>query len=304
MRLVYFGTADFAVPALVALRDSIELVVSQPDRPSGRGLALKPSPVKRTALDLGLPVETPEKSRSPEFVERIRALDADVLVVAAYGQILSQAMLESAKQGAINLHGSILPKYRGAAPIQRCLLNGDTETGVTLMQMDKGMDTGGVIAVQRIPIGPDETAGELFDRLAVVAGQLANDWIDKICSGNYHVQPQDEELATMAPKVTREETALRTGAHACDEYNRFRAFTPFPGAYLDTKLGRVKLDECRLSSQTGTPGMVLALRPELTVAFQGGSLLLRRVRPEGKRAMTGSDWANGARLSIGDCLSE
>lgn len=304
MRLVYFGTADFAVPALRELKDSIVLVVSQPDRPSGRGLTLKPSPVKQAAIELGLPVETPEKSRAPEFVDSIRSLNADVLVVAAYGQILSQAMLESAKRGAVNLHGSILPKYRGAAPIQRCLLHGDAETGVTLMQMDKGMDTGGVIAVERTAIDPNETAGDLFDRLASLAGKMAKNWMGNICEGNYSVVPQDEESATMAPKVTRDETALRVDGSVRAEYNRFRAFTPFPGAFLDTKLGRLKLDECRLSEQGGATGTVLSVRPELIVAFNGGSLILRRVRPEGKKAMSGSDWANGARLSVGDCLSE
>ena len=169
MRIVYFGTSDFAVPALRALAEHVVLVVSQPDRPTGRGMKLQSSPVKKLALELGLPVETPEKARTPEFVEQVAAIGADVHVVAAYGQILSVKLLETAKNGGINLHGSILPAYRGAAPIQRSILNGDHETGVTLMQMDKGMDTGDMIAVAKTPIGPDETYGELQTRLSEIA---------------------------------------------------------------------------------------------------------------------------------------
>src|SRR5262249_18938452 len=153
----------FAVPALQELKDHISLVVTQPDRPSGRGMRMHSSPVKEAALEIGLPVETPEKSRAPEFVERLQSENADALVVASYGQILSQRVLDSAKRGGINLHGSILPKYRGAAPIQRAILDGEPETGITLMQMDKGMDSGDIIAIERTPIGSDETYGELQD---------------------------------------------------------------------------------------------------------------------------------------------
>lgn len=304
MRVVYFGTAEFAVPALEALKDSIVLVVSQPDRPSGRGLSLKSSAVKSRAWELGLRVETPEKSRAPEFVELVKSLNADVLVVAAYGQILSQALLDSAKQGAVNLHGSILPKYRGAAPIQRCLLNGDQETGVTLMQMDKGMDTGGIIAIERTPIDPDETAGDLFARLADMAGQMISKWIGNICTGNYCCTPQDNAASSMAPKISREETQLSFAESAQKAYNRFRAFTPFPGVFMDTKFGRLKVDRAGFVPELGRPGTVVHTKPQLCVAFNEGSLALLSVRAEGKKAMSGSDWANGARLLIGDCLSE
>jgi methionyl-tRNA formyltransferase len=303
VKIVFFGTADFAVPALEAVRDHVVLVVSQPDRPSGRGLGFKPSPVKQKALELSLPVETPVKSRDPEFVERIRSLEADVLWVAAYGQILSRALLESAKQGGINLHGSILPKYRGAAPIQRCIENGDTETGVTLMQMDVGMDTGDIIAVERTPIGADETAGELFVRLAEIAGQMARDWMERIASGDYPRLPQDHESATHAAKVEKAEAQLKFEMPASHEYDRFRAFTPSPGAFIVTKLGHVRISKARLALDTDPgAGIVEKTKDRFTVGFSGGSLALFEVQPEGKKRMGGLDFANGARLKTSDCL--
>lgn len=303
MKLVYFGTSDFAVPALRALAPHIVLVVSQPDRPSGRGMKLQPSPVKQAAIELGLPVETPEKARDPEFVARIASLEADVHVVAAYGQILSVKLLETAKNGGINLHGSILPYYRGAAPIQRAIFNGDQETGVALMQMDKGMDTGDMIALAKTPIGADETYGELQVRLAEIAKDLVVKWIDRLASGDYPREVQDHERATYAGKIERSETELSFAREAKDEYNRFRAFTPSPNAFLQTNQGRLKLKELRFSEMTGSPGTILALNP-LTVAFQNGSIQFLTVQPEGKPAMAGQAWAAGRRLSPGDNLME
>lgn len=303
MRIAYFGTADFAVPALEAVQESVVLVVSQPDRPSGRGLELKPSPVKRKALELGLPVETPAKSRDADFVAAIRALDLDFLLVAAYGQILSKSLLESAKQGGINLHGSILPRYRGAAPIQRCIENGDTETGVTLMQMDVGMDTGDVIAIEKIPLGPDETAGEVFDHLAVLAGRMAAEWAPKIAAGDYPRVPQDHGLATHAAKVEKSEARLRFEEPAAHEYDRFRAFTPYPGAFIETRLGHVRISRARLLKDVNPgPGVVVSDKESFSIGFKGGSLSLLEVQPEGKKRMSGTDFANGARLKTADCL--
>jgi folate-dependent phosphoribosylglycinamide formyltransferase PurN len=189
MRLVFFGTAEFAVPALRAVAEQTVLAVSQPDRPSGRGMGLKASPVKLAAQELGLEVATPQKCRAPEFVEQLESLQADALIVAAYGQILSQSVLDSVRRGGINLHGSILPKYRGAAPIQRAILEGETQTGVTLMQMDRGMDTGDVIAISRTPIGPDETYGELQERLAETGAELLFEWLERIVAGDYPSDP-------------------------------------------------------------------------------------------------------------------
>ncbi len=300
MRLIYFGTGAFALPALRALAPHIVLVVTQPDRPTGRGMRLQPAPAKVLAQELGLAVESPEKTRAPEFVARLRELEADALVVASYGQILSTAVLESARRGGINLHGSILPEYRGAAPIQRCILDGRTETGITLMQMDRGMDTGDAIEIVRTPIGLDETYGELQDRLALIAAEMAVDWMPRIVVGQYERTPQDSSLATVAPKIEKAEAELSFGRPAEEEYNRFRAFTPAPGPFIRTSSGVLRMHTARLAEGSGEPGTVLAVSPEPVVAFSGGALRLLEVQPEGKRRMSGRDWANGSRLKVGD----
>ena len=301
MRLVFFGTGAFALPALRALAPNVALVVTQPDRPTGRGMRVHSSPAKLVAGELGLPVESPEKTRAPEFVARLRELDADALVVASYGQILSVAVLESARRGGINLHGSILPEYRGAAPIQRCILDGRKETGVTLMQMDRGMDTGDMIHIERTPIGPDETYGELQDRLALIAAEMAVDWMPRIVVGDYPRTHQDDAEASIAPKVDKSDALLLLSRPAWREYDRFRAFTPAPGAFLRLSSGVLRVHKARLvAEEGGVPGKILALAPDPLVAFDGGALRLLEVQPEGKRRMSGKDWANGARLKVGD----
>ena len=292
MRIVYFGTSDFAVPALEKLAKDVVLVITQPDRPSGRGMKLKASPVKLKAIELGLPVETPEKARDPEFVQKIQELEADVHVVAAYGQILSTKLLETAKRGGINLHGSILPDYRGAAPIQRAIMDGKTETGVTLMQMDKGMDTGDIIDIVRTPIGPNETYGELHARLAQLAATQIEEWIERIADGNYPRQVQDHETVTYASKITAEERELRFDEPATVEYNRLRGLSPSPGAFFQTDLGRIKIIESRPSNQDGIG--VFEHEGHCHLGFQVGSLVLKQVQPEGRKPMSGSDWLRGA----------
>ena len=299
MRLVFFGTAEFAVPALRRLAPSIVLVVSQPDRPSGRGLRLTPSPVKQVALEFGLPVETPEKSRAAEFVSLLHDMEPDAQIVAAYGQILSQSVLDSGKQGSINLHGSILPKYRGAAPIQRAILEGESETGVTLMQMDRGMDTGDMIDVVRTPIGPDETYGQLQERLADLSADLVGMWIERIARGDYPRTPQDHDLATYAPKITKAEAELRFDMPADEAYRRFRAFTPAPGAFIKTSLGLIRIRQANRGESFGDPG-TLSAADELS--FVDGSLKLIEIQPEGKKPMSLRDFANGHRLRVGDPL--
>ena len=320
MKLIFFGTGVFAIPALGALKEDVCLVVTQPDRPSGRGMKLQPSPLKLAAEELGLRVETPEKSRAPEFVELLRSLDADASVVASYGQILSQAVLDSAKRGGINLHGSLLPKYRGAAPIQRAILDREPETGVSLMQMDKGMDTGDVIEMRSTAIGPVETYGELQDRLAVMAAEMAVEWMPRIVAGDYSRVPQDSSKATIAPKVEKSEAELSLDRDADAEYARFRAFTPSPGATLRMSLGGVKLSVLRratLEPPSPAPsssaaqvigtrgrgaedlaGTVLSVNP-LVVSFAGGALEFVELQPEGKKRMSGKDFANGQRLKPG-----
>jgi len=299
LRIVYFGTADFAVPALRSVAEHITLVVSQPNRPKGRGLNLQPSPVKQAAIELGIPVQTPEKSRSPEFLPLLEAERADVFLVAAYGQILSKRVLDIPRCGCINLHGSILPRWRGAAPIQRAIEAGDTESGVTLMQMDKGMDTGDMIEIARTPVGPDETAGELYARLSEMAGDLAKDWMPTIVSGDYKRTPQDGNLATHAPKVEKAHAELTSDLSATVAYNRFRAFTPAPGVWMKTTSGIVKLHNIRQDSHIGKPGVVLDVSDGITVAFEGGSLRINELQPEGKRKMSAKEFLNGAQILPG-----
>ncbi|MFQ3588427.1 MAG: methionyl-tRNA formyltransferase [Fimbriimonadaceae bacterium] len=305
MRLVFFGTGSFAVPALRALAPHVALVVTQPDRPTGRGMKLRPSPVRAAATELGLKTATPEKCRAPEFVAEVREIGADALVVASYGQILSNAVLDSAVRGGINLHASILPRWRGAAPIQRSILAGDAETGVTLMQMDRGMDTGDIIDVERTPIEADETYSELQDRLAEIAARMAARWMPRIVAGDYPRIPQESERATLAPKVAKEEAELRFERPADEEYRRYRAFTDSPGAFLDTAVGRIRLSRVRLADRVAdlpAPGTVVSVSPELTVAFGSGALELLELQPEGKKRMSGRDLANGARLKPGNQL--
>ena len=299
MRLAYFGTGSFALPTLAAMKDHVSLVVTQPDRPSGRGMKLQANEVKKLAIELGIPVVTPEKARAADFVQEIADAQFDALLVASYGQILSEKLLQSARCGGINLHGSILPAGRGAAPIQRSVMAGDAETGVTLMQMDRGMDTGDIIHIERTPVAPDETYGELQDRLAVIAAELAVRWMPRIIAGDYVRLPQPQIGVSIAPKISPDETALNTERAASEEYNRFRGLYPSYRPFLPTAAGRLRLLEVRRSSMTGAePGTVVALKP-LTVAFRDGALEFLTVHPEGKKPMSGSDFANGARLRPG-----
>jgi methionyl-tRNA formyltransferase len=255
--------------------------------------------VKQKALELGLPVETPLKCRDPEFVQRLRDEEADVILVAAYGQILSEEVLCATKRGGINLHASILPKYRGAAPIQRAILNGETKTGVTLMQMDKGLDTGDIIDIARTPIGPDETYGELQERLARMAAELSVKWMPRIVAGEYPRTPQNHEEATLAPKVNKEEAQLSFYRSAREEYNRFRAFTPKPGAFLETRFGTLKLLEIRPLDQQASPGEVIETSPEWVIGFVEGAMSIRKLQPAGKKPMSGKDFVNGAHIRHG-----
>jgi methionyl-tRNA formyltransferase len=299
VRVVFFGTGDFAVSALEAIREHVILVVTQPDRPSGRGMKLHVSPMKSRAVELGLEVASPEKARDESFVEQLEAMKPDMLLVASYGQILSSRLLNTAQRGGINLHGSILPKYRGAAPIQRAVLNGEKETGITLMQMDKGMDTGDIIEIVRTSIDPDETYGELQVRLGEVAAEMAKAWLPRLAAGDYERKPQDNSIATLAPKITKDEAELNLTKPANLEYDRYRAFTPAPGAFLSTRFGKIRVSRAALSDTNADPGTVLS--PNL-VAFKEGSFELIEIQPEGKKRMSGRDFLNGARLRTGDNL--
>ncbi|MFN3963301.1 MAG: methionyl-tRNA formyltransferase, partial [Fimbriimonadaceae bacterium] len=239
MKIVFFGTAPFAIPSLEAVASVTSLVIAQPDRPAGRGLKTVMTPVKARALELGLPVETPERCRRPEVIERLKEIDADLFVVAAYGQILPQALLDVPRHGCINIHGSLLPAYRGAAPVQHAIWNGDAFSGVTLMRMDAGMDTGDIIAMETCAIAPDETAGELYNRLADMGGQLLAAHLATLGSGQYVATPQDHTKATMAPKILPSDAEIPADEPFDLAYRRYRAMTPVPGAWIQTRWGRL-----------------------------------------------------------------
>lgn len=289
------------MPALQKLAPMVCAVVSQPDRPAGRNLKMQASPVKLAAEELGLEVFSPEKARALDFVELIEGMQADALIVAAYGQILSERLLNAAKHGGINLHGSLLPYYRGAAPIQRAILNGELTTGVTLMQMDKGMDTGDEIARLETSIGPDETYGELQDRLAILAADLVYEYAPALASGNYSRIQQDHDLATYAPKIEKAEARLDFEQSAELNYRRFRAFTPSPGAYLELESGIMRLSVARLVKDVeAQPGTILASDSGCRIAFSTGALEFQELQPFGKRRMSGRDYLNGMRLRPGD----
>lgn len=305
MRAIFFGTPEIAVPSLEALREVAEVVavVCQPDRPAGRGLELRAPPVKERALALGLEVVQPEKVKTPEFAAWVEAQKADVALVVAYGRILPKAVLEGPRCGCMNLHASLLPRYRGAAPIQWAIVRGEAETGVCLMQMDEGMDTGPVFSRRAIPIGRDETAGELGGRLGRLAAEIVREDLLRAVSGELSAMPQDEAAATMAPMLKKEDGRLDWSAPAREVHDRARGMNPWPSAHtlLGGKLFRVL--ETRVADEEGArgePGTLLrADKGGVLVACGRGSLSLLRGQLEGKRALGAPELVAGRVLVPG-----
>ena len=305
MRIVFMGTPDIAascLEALYAAGHDICAVYTRRDKPVGRKQVLTPPPVKQVALAHGTPVFQPRTLRDGGENANLQALAPDLIVVVAYGCILPQAVLDIPKFGCINLHVSLLPKYRGSAPVQWAVLNGDAETGVSIMQMDAGLDTGDVLACEKVAIGPEETSGELFDRVTAVGARVLCETLPRIAAGTLTPTPQDHAAATMAPMLTKELAQFRWEESAAHIHNWVRGMNPWPAAWFVTGGGRkVKVLECRVAAQSGAPGQVLALKP-LTVACGEGAVQLLRVVPEGSRPMEGSAFAAGLRLQVGDAL--
>ena len=308
MKIVFMGTPDFAVPCLARLLDDghqILAVYTQPDKPKGRGNTLTPPPVKTLAQERGIPVYQPTKLRDGAVAAQLRALAPDLMVVVAYGRILPPDILAVPPLGCVNIHGSLLPKYRGAAPIQWTVLNGDPVGGVTSMYMAEGMDTGDMILRRETPVGPDETSGALFDRLAPLGADCLSRTVTLIAQGKAPRIPQDEAQATTAPMLEKEFGRLDFALDAQTLHNRIRGLSPWPGAFVTDPRGRLlKLHQSRVAVDTHTaaPGSILCASP-LTVACGGGTTLeLVVVQPEGKPRMAGSDYLNGARLAVGDSL--
>lgn len=305
MRIVYMGTPDFAVPALEKLAQSpdytVAAVFTQPDKPKGRKMVMTPPDVKVCAEKLGIPVFQPSSMRSEEAYNSLKELNPDVIVVAAYGQILPKAVLDLPKFGCVNIHGSLLPKYRGAAPIQQSVLDGEKVTGVTTMLMDVGLDTGDILLKAETEIGENETAGELFDRLAVLGGELIVETLDKLKKGEITPQKQDESLATHTSKISKELCPIDFNKSAFEVHNKVRGLNPWPVAVTEIAGKTVKVYSSRVSDMSGAAGTILSLKP-FVIACGDKSVELIEIQPQGKKRMTAQAFLAGHKLNIGDKL--
>lgn len=304
MRMVFMGTPDFAVPCLRrVLEDGHQVagVFTQPDKPQGRRMTLTPPPVKVLAQEWGIPVYQPTKLRDGTALALLRELDPQVIVVVAYGRILPVEILECPPLGCINIHGSLLPKYRGAAPIQWSVIRGDPVAGVTSMYMAQGMDTGDMILKVETPVGEDETAGELFDRLAPLGAQCLSDTLGLLEAGAAPRVPQREEEATPAPMLTKEMGEIAFARPARELHNLVRGTNPWPGAWLRVGEEVLKVHATRVVPGSGTPGTVLG-EDGLRVACGRDALELVTVQRPGKNRVTGAEYRRGARLQAGSLL--
>lgn len=298
MRIVFMGTPDFAVPSLEALLrrgHEIAAVYTQPDKPKGRGHKLLPPPVKVLALEHNIPVCQPTTLRNAEAVETLRAFEPELIVVAAYGKILPPDVLTIPPHGCINVHGSLLPQYRGAAPIQWAVLNGDKISGVTIQRMAEGVDTGDILAKAQTEIGEDETSGELFDRLMMLGAELLVDTIDKL--DTLTPEPQDDALATHAPMLQKEMGAVDWTKTAAEVHNLVRGLNPWPAAYLMVDGKRMKLWRTKTVKANGLSGVLTVLDGEMTVYCGSDAVQLLEIQPENGKRMRGSDYLRGHPLT-------
>src|SRR5499427_665772 len=307
MRVLFYGTPEFALPTLDALlaHHHVVAAVTQPDRPAGRGQRSVAPPVKRRAEAAGLPVVQPNRLRDPEWPERLGRYDADVAVVVAFGQILPKAVLDVPRRGSIIVHGSLLPRYRGAAPIAWAIIRGEMETGITTFQMDPGMDTGDVLLTETMPIGPEESAGELSSRMSVMGARVLIRTLDAL--DTLTPIPQDHSRATLAPRLKKEDGWLRLEEPAPSLVNRIRGTNPWPGAAVMTPAGRLLIWRATAvpHASAAPPGTLISSGPgALAVATGEGLLLPVQVQPENRKAMAWEDFLRGARLSAGARLTE
>jgi len=308
LRIVFMGTPDFAVPTLSEIIGQGHEVVAcytRAPKPAGRGMALQQSPVHRLAAGFGIPVETPRTLRDPEAAERFASFGADVAIVVAYGLILPPPVLSAPPLGCLNLHGSLLPRWRGAAPIQRAVMAGDIESGVMVMRMDEGLDTGPVAMAERVAIGPDMTAAELHDRLMLVGADLMVRALAGLERGSLQFRPQAAEGVTYAAKIGKEEARIDWRRPAREVHDAIRGLSPFPGAFFEADWGqgamRVKVLRSRLVPGSGAPGAVLD--EEGTIACGEGAIRLVQLQRAGKGPMTAEEFLRGAALRRGVSLA-
>lgn len=306
MKILFMGTPDIAadsLAALIAAGHEICAVFTRRDKPVGRKQILTAPPVKQLAEQHGIPVYQPRTLRDGSSDDVIRELAPDIIVVVAYGCIIPPQLLHVARYGCINLHVSLLPKYRGSAPIQWAVLNGDRCTGVSIMQLDEGLDTGDVLMVEPVDIDPEETSGQLFDRISAVGAKTLVQALEKLQAGQLRPEPQQHELATMAPPLTKDMARFDFTQSATHIHNWVRGMNPWPVAWFEQEGKRIKVLECRMAKagDSAAPGTVLALKP-LTIACGEGAVELLTVTPEGGKPMAGTAWAAGRRLKAGDSL--
>ncbi len=314
MRVVFMGTPDFAVPTLQHLIDSecsVVGVVCQPDRPSGRGKKIQCGPVKALALAQNIPVFQPEKMKAPEFLETLQSWNPDVIVVAAFGRILPQVILDLPPKGCVNVHGSLLPKYRGAAPIQWAVINGEAETGVTIMMMDAGLDTGAILEQAVMPISAEDTAGDVASRMAEIGGRLLVPTLQQWVAGSITPQVQNESQATLAPILKKEDGLLDWSQPASTLANRVRGLSPWPGGYTFVKgerwgIWKVQAEEQEDSSSASSnhahhePGTIVGVNKQaIEVQTGNGVLRLVEIQPANKKRMAVAQYVAGHDITVG-----
>ncbi len=298
MRLIFMGTPQFAVPPLLSLKDAgheIAAVVTRIDKPAGRGRTLSAPAVKFAALDRGLEVRQPKRVREPQFIEALRTLNPDMIVVAAYGQILPKEILNLPQYGCVNIHASLLPAYRGAAPVNWAIISGDRETGITIMQMDEGMDTGAILMQDSIPIEPGDTAGTLAGKLSILGAKLIAQALPLIESGKLKPVPQDHSKATPAPPLKKEDGHIDWELPAEEIRNRVRGFTPWPGAYTFLEKNLVKIVQTEVVPGTLDAGLISANGTRMDVGTGRDLLRIVTVQPAGKKAMPAAEFLRGHR---------
>jgi methionyl-tRNA formyltransferase len=303
-KIVFMGTPEFAVPALRALiaRHEVIGVVTQPDRPAGRGNLLQQSPVKETAIAAGIPVFQPEKIRRPEAIDVLKQWQPAVYIVAAFGQILPQTVLDLPPFGSINIHASLLPRWRGATPINAAIRAGDAETGITIMKMDAGLDTGPMLSRQAIPIAPDDTAQTLHDQLAEIGAELLLETLPGYLEGSLAPQPQDDALATLAPRIKKEEGQIDWSQSAAQIERTVRAFTPWPGTYTFWNGRQLKIHAGVVGAGSADAGRVVMRDGRAAIGTAESLFFPTQVQLEGRKAVTVDEFLRGHNDFIGTTL--
>jgi methionyl-tRNA formyltransferase len=317
LKIIFTGTADFGAPVLERLAGNKEnkvMVITQPDRPQGRGRKILPTPIKKVALDQGLEVFQPENINDEESIKRMKEFNPDIILVVAYGQILSNRILNIPRMGCVNIHGSLLPKYRGAAPINRAVINGEKETGITFMFMDEKIDAGDIIFQEKIDISPDETCGELYYRLSVLSAETFSKLLEKIKNGKIERISQDIKEVTFARKMNKEEGKIDWSDKGEKIYNLMRGTTPYPGAFTYYQGKKLKITGARFLDDyqdetdaiSPKPGSVVKIEKNSIFISTGDKGIIRILKliPAGSRELTAEQFVNGYKIEVGDILGE